>query len=116
MGSKRSAKKMEQLHDRFARGCRDKHGMDEATVTTLWKKTIAFAAYGFPESHAQSFASIVYFSAWFKRYYPAEFCVALLRAQPMGFTPHSHLLPTPDATASTSSPSTSTTPTLRPPP
>lgn len=37
MGSKRSAKKMEQLHDRFARGCRDKHGMDEATVTTLWK-------------------------------------------------------------------------------
>ena len=85
MGSKRSAKKMEQLHARFARGCLEKHGMDEATIATLWKKIIAFAAYGFPESHAQSFASIVYFSAWFKRYYPAEFCVALLRAQPMGF-------------------------------
>lgn len=85
MGSTRSATTMERLRARFTQGCRDKHSMDDTTIATLWKKIIAFAAYGFPESHAQSFASIVYFSAWFKHYYPAEFCVALLRAQPMGF-------------------------------
>ncbi len=45
----------------------------------------AFSAYGFPESHAQSFASLVYYSAWFKCHYPAIYCAALLRSQPMGF-------------------------------
>ncbi len=44
-----------------------------------------FSEYGFPESHAASFAHIVYASAWIKHYYPAEFAAALLNSQPMGF-------------------------------
>ena len=51
----------------------------------IWEKMCAFANYGFPESHSQSFAAIVYYSAWFKCHHPAVFCAALLRAQPMGF-------------------------------
>jgi len=44
-----------------------------------------FGDYGFPESHAASFALLVYVSAWLKHYYPAAFCAALLNSQPMGF-------------------------------
>jgi len=44
-----------------------------------------FADYGFPESHAASFALLVYVSAWLKRHYPAAFAAALLNSQPMGF-------------------------------
>jgi error-prone DNA polymerase len=44
-----------------------------------------FGEYGFPESHAASFALLVYVSAWLKRYHPAAFCAALLNSQPMGF-------------------------------
>jgi error-prone DNA polymerase len=44
-----------------------------------------FGEYGFPESHAASFAILVYASAWIKRYHPAAFCCALLNSQPMGF-------------------------------
>ncbi|ASY64624.1 DNA polymerase III alpha subunit [Sinorhizobium sojae CCBAU 05684] len=44
-----------------------------------------FGEYGFPESHAASFASLVYASSWFKAYYPDIFCAALLNSQPMGF-------------------------------
>lgn len=84
MGSKRSPRRMAELKQRFYDGLRS-NGIVGATADTLWNKVTAFAAYGFPESHAQSFASIVYFSAWFKYHYPAEFCVGLLRAQPMGF-------------------------------
>jgi error-prone DNA polymerase len=44
-----------------------------------------FSEYGFPESHAASFAIIVLASAWIKKHYPAQFCVSLLNSQPMGF-------------------------------
>ncbi|QPK83619.1 error-prone DNA polymerase [Corynebacterium qintianiae] len=85
MGSKRSPEKMAALKTRFFSGCWETNRIDAATAEKLWSKIVAFAAYGFPESHSQSFASLVFFSAWFKRYYPAQFCVGLLRAQPMGF-------------------------------
>ena len=85
MGSKRSPAKMAALKARFFRGCWETNQIGEEVAEKLWTKIVAFAAYGFPESHSQSFASLVYFSAWFKRYYPAQFCVGLLRAQPMGF-------------------------------
>ncbi|MYH93061.1 MAG: error-prone DNA polymerase, partial [Acidimicrobiaceae bacterium] len=53
-------------------------------------KMVAFATYGFPESHSVSFSYLVYASAWIKLHYPAAFCAALLNAQPMGFySPHS---------------------------
>lgn len=85
MGSKRSPEKMARLRQRFYDGLWQTNGIAGDIADRLWDKIVAFAAYGFPESHAQSFASLVYYSAWFKHHYPAEFCVALLRAQPMGF-------------------------------
>ena len=50
-----------------------------------FKQIEGFGSYGFPESHAISFAKLVYVSAWIKRHHPAAFCAALLNAQPMGF-------------------------------
>ena len=85
MGSKRSPAKMAALKARFFEGCSTTNGIGSDVAEKLWNKIVAFAAYGFPESHSQSFASLVYFSAWMKYYYPAQFCVGLLRAQPMGF-------------------------------
>ena len=85
MGSKRSPAKMAALKDRFYQGLADVNGITGDVADKLWNKVVAFAAYGFPESHSQSFASLVFFSAWFKYHYPAQFCVGLLRAQPMGF-------------------------------
>ncbi|MDO5031228.1 error-prone DNA polymerase [Corynebacterium sp.] len=85
MGSKRSPARMAALKQRFYDGLKATNGIEGEVADRLWNKIVAFAAYGFPESHSQSFASLVYFSAWFKRYYPAEFCMGLLRAQPMGF-------------------------------
>ncbi|MDO5077121.1 error-prone DNA polymerase [Corynebacterium sp.] len=85
MGAKRSPAKMAALKTRFFEGLRDTQGIAGEIAERLWNKMVAFAAYGFPESHSQSFAALAYFSAWLKYYYPAEFCVGLLRAQPMGF-------------------------------
>ena len=85
MGSKRSPARMAALKSRFFEGCWRTNEIGSEVAEGLWQKIVAFAAYGFPESHSQSFASLVYFSAWFKRHYPAQFCVGLLRAQPMGF-------------------------------
>jgi error-prone DNA polymerase len=54
-------------------------------IDRTYEKLEAFANFGFPESHALSFASLVFYSSWFKLHHPAAFCAALLRAQPMGF-------------------------------
>jgi len=85
MGSKRSPERMARMKQRFYGGLAATNGIRGEVADRLWDKITAFAAYGFPESHSQSFAALVYYSAWFKHHYPAEFCVALLRAQPMGF-------------------------------
>jgi error-prone DNA polymerase len=84
MGSKRSEEKMLQLKERFDKGCAAR-GVPQNVADDLFLKMAAFANYGFPESHAMSFAYLVYSSAWLKRYHPAAFCAALLKAQPMGF-------------------------------
>lgn len=85
MGAKRSSEKMAALHQKFVAGCAHTSGISGPVAENLWAKIMAFAAYGFPESHSQSFASLVFFSAWMKLHYPAQFCAGLLRAQPMGF-------------------------------
>ncbi|MDN5759741.1 MAG: error-prone DNA polymerase, partial [Tomitella sp.] len=85
MGSKRSPEKMERLRGRFYEGMRELHGIAGEKADRIYEKLCAFANFGFPESHSQSFASIVFYSAWFKLHHPAAFCAALLRAQPMGF-------------------------------
>lgn len=84
MGSKRSTERMERLRGRFYAGMAE-NGITGELADRLFEKLMAFANFGFPESHSISFASLVYYSAWFKYYYPAAFCAALLRAQPMGF-------------------------------
>jgi error-prone DNA polymerase len=60
-------------------------GYDEDFATRCFNQIKGFGAYGFPESHAASFAHLVYVSAWLKCHYPAAFCAALLNSQPMGF-------------------------------
>ena len=85
MGSKRSTEKMRRLRDRFYAGMAKTHGITGDIADRVYEKLAAFANFGFPESHSLSFASLVYYSSWFKLYHPAAFCAALLRAQPMGF-------------------------------
>jgi len=84
MGAKRSTEKMERLKTRLYAGMA-RNGITGDLADTIFLRLKAFSNYGFPESHALSFAVLVYASAWIKHYYPAAFCAALLRAQPMGF-------------------------------
>jgi error-prone DNA polymerase len=85
MGSKRSTDKMRRLRDRFYEGMQTRHGITGEVADRIYEKLAAFANFGFPESHSLSFASLVFYSSWFKLHHPAVFCAALLRAQPMGF-------------------------------
>ncbi|MEO3760713.1 error-prone DNA polymerase [Mycobacterium sp. B14F4] len=85
MGSKRSTERMRRLRGRFYDGMRQRHGITGETADRIYEKLEAFANFGFPESHSLSFASLVFYSSWFKLHHPAAFCAALLRAQPMGF-------------------------------
>jgi error-prone DNA polymerase len=61
------------------------NGYDEAFAVQIFRQLEGFGSYGFPESHAASFALIAYASAWMKCRHPDVFCCALLNAQPMGF-------------------------------
>jgi error-prone DNA polymerase len=66
--------------------------MEEAVADRICEDLVSFANYGFPESHAWSFALIAYATAWIKAHYPTEFLLGLLNAQPMGFYPISTLI------------------------
>ena len=67
-------------------------GHDPDFAERLYQQICGFGGYGFPESHAASFALLVYVSAWIKRYHPAAFYCALLNSQPMGFYSPSQLV------------------------
>src|SRR5262249_36191957 len=84
MSSKRAPERIEELRARLLDGMAER-GIPLGTAEDIYQKILAFSSYGFPESHAISFAYLVYASAWLKCYYPAAFTAALLRAQPMGF-------------------------------
>jgi error-prone DNA polymerase len=72
------------FRDRFISGMlNNKYPQDFAE--RCFSQIEGFGTYGFPESHAISFANLVYVSAWIKYHYPAVFCAALLNSQPMGF-------------------------------
>ena len=62
-----------------------KNGYERDFAERCFKQIEGFGTYGFPESHAASFALLVYVSAWMKHHYPAAFACALLNSQPMGF-------------------------------
>ncbi|WP_166847281.1 error-prone DNA polymerase [Isoptericola sp. BMS4] len=85
MGSKRSVERMEALRGRLMEGMRAKGVDDPAVREQIYDKLKAFADFGFPESHAYSFAYLVYASSWLKVHHPAAFYAGLLAAQPMGF-------------------------------
>ncbi len=84
MGFKRSEARMRQIEVRLREGMAARGITGEAAETIL-RSISSFALYGFPESHAASFALIVYASAYLKAYYPAAFYTALLNNQPLGF-------------------------------
>src|SRR5439155_7615121 len=77
MSAKRSMEWMGLVRDRLYKGMAA-YGITGPLADDLYEKLAAFANYGFPESHAMSFAYLVYVSAWLKRYHPAAFCAALL--------------------------------------
>ena len=89
MSAKRAPERIEELRQRLLDGMAQR-GIGPGVAQDIYTKILAFSSYGFPESHAISFAYLVYASAWLKRYFPAAFTTALLRNQPMGFyAPHS---------------------------
>jgi len=84
MGFKRSVKRMQQIETRLREGMAA-NGITGAAADQIVQSITSFALYGFPESHAASFALIVYASAYLKAHFPAAFYTALLNNQPMGF-------------------------------
>jgi len=82
---------MEHMHQRLVGGMLER-GYSEAFAEQIFQQIRGFGEYGFPESHAASFALLVYISAWMKCHHPAAFCCALLNSQPMGFYQPSQLV------------------------
>jgi error-prone DNA polymerase len=84
VGMRRSWQRMEQLEVKLRAGM-TQNGLDAATQDNIIQNITSFALYGFPESHAASFALIAYASAYFKVRFLAAFTCAILNNQPMGF-------------------------------
>jgi error-prone DNA polymerase len=82
---------LEHFEDKLKQGMM-RHGYSAAFADGLYKQILGFGEYGFPESHAASFALLVYVSSWLKCHHPAAFCAALLNSQPMGFYAPSQLV------------------------
>src|SRR6185436_12921266 len=91
MGNQRKLKRLVMalaaLRERFI-----SNGISEAVAHQMEDDLLSFANYGFPESHAWSFALIAYATAYLKANYPTEFLLGLLNAQPIGFYPVSTLI------------------------
>ncbi len=84
MGAWRRPGLIDQFHKKLIEGMLAS-GMSEEYAEATFRQIRGFGDYGFPESHAASFALLVYVSAWLKCHFPAAFCAALLNSQPMGF-------------------------------
>jgi len=82
---------LEPYHERLVSGMLER-GYDREFAESIFAQIKGFGEYGFPESHAASFALLVYSSAWLRRHEPAVFLAALLNSQPMGFYTPSQLL------------------------
>jgi error-prone DNA polymerase len=75
---------LQQFEAKLIEGMRE-NGYDDTFAQRIYQQICGFGEYGFPESHAASFALLVYASAWLKCHFPAAFLCALLNSQPMGF-------------------------------
>ncbi len=82
---------MEHMRTRLINGMLER-GYQRGFAEQIFEQIKGFGEYGFPESHAASFALLVYVSAWLKRHHPAAFTCALLNSQPMGFYQPSQLV------------------------
>ncbi len=91
MASWKKYGELDQFERRFKTGMAQ-NGYETAYADRLWQQMLGFGEYGFPESHAISFALLVYVSAWLKRHHPAAFCCGLLNSLPMGFYSPSQLI------------------------
>jgi error-prone DNA polymerase len=83
-GAWRSKTQMHRLKERLIGGML-KHGLSQEFGDRIYKQMEGFGEYGFPESHAASFATLTYISSYLKTHHPAEFLAALLNSQPLGF-------------------------------
>ncbi|MFL6059773.1 MAG: error-prone DNA polymerase [Marmoricola sp.] len=84
MGSKRGVERIESIKETLFAGMA-RRGLYGEEAKQIYVQILSFANFGFAESHALSFALLVYASSWFKLHYPAAFLAGLLRSQPMGF-------------------------------
>jgi error-prone DNA polymerase len=82
---------LEKYHDRLVDGMTER-GYERSFADAIFEQIKGFGDYGFPESHAASFALLVYASAWLKRHHPGAFLAAMLNSQPMGFYGPSQLV------------------------
>jgi error-prone DNA polymerase len=80
-----------RFHEKILTGMRERGYQDEF-AEAIFRQIKGFASYGFPESHAASFALLTYVSCWVKRHEPAAFLCALLNSQPLGFYTPSQLV------------------------
>ena len=84
MGAWRKTGVIEKFQAKLKAGMKER-GLTEKFADQVFRQIAGFGAYGFPESHAASFAMLVYVSCYLKHYYPEAFCAALINSQPMGF-------------------------------
>ena len=84
MASFRNYGTVHRFRDKFVKGMTSR-GYDQAFAERCFRQIEGFGDYGFPESHAASFALLAYVSSWLKRHCPEVFACALLNSQPMGF-------------------------------
>jgi error-prone DNA polymerase len=82
---------LEKYYDRIVNGMKER-GYDQSFAEAIFEQIKGFGEYGFPESHAASFALLVYASSWLKCHEPAAFLAAMLNSQPMGFYSPSQLV------------------------
>lgn len=84
MGAWRRPGLIDQFHEKLLGGMQ-RNGLSHEFGERIFHQIRGFGEYGFPESHAASFALLVYVSSWLKHHHPAEFTAALINSQPMGF-------------------------------
>lgn len=84
MGAWRRPGVIDQFRQKLLDGM-NRHGFEGEFAERVFTQIRGFGEYGFPESHAASFALLVYVSAWLKHYHPAEFTASIINSQPMGF-------------------------------
>ena len=91
MGAWRRPGVIDQFRQKLLDGMKQ-HGLEGEFAERVFQQIRGFGEYGFPESHAASFALLVYVSAWLKYHFPAQFTAAVINSQPMGFYAPSQLV------------------------